>query len=137
MKYFQFLTLLFGLAFFTYSCETKESPERKKLYNEVMAIHDDVMPEMKTINTLERAIKKKIDSNGSQDSIVMMKATLKRLETADQMMMNWMHELNVPNKSVPDAEAIAYLKEEKIKIERVSIKMRKAIESGQAIVEKF
>ena len=97
MKYFQFLTLLFGLAFFTYSCETKESPERKKLYNEVMAIHDDVMPEMKTINTLERAIKKKIDSNGSQDSIVMMKATLKRLETADQMMMNWMHELNVPN----------------------------------------
>ena len=102
-----------------------------------MAIHDEVMPEMKTINTLERSLKKKISTIGSQDSLIMMKATLKRLEEADQLMMNWMHELDVPSKDVPDDVAIAYLKKEKNKITSVSTKMKKAIESGKAIVQKF
>jgi len=137
MKYFLPILLFFGTVLLIVGCKPNINPERQKIYDEVMAIHDEVMPEMKTINTLERSLKKKISTIGSQDSLIMMKATLKRLEEADQLMMNWMHELDVPSKDVPDDVAIAYLKKEKNKITSVSTKMKKAIESGKAIVKKF
>jgi len=99
-----------------------------------MAIHDEVMPEMGTIHKLEKGIKKKIANTASQDSLIMMKATLKRVSESGEGMMDWMHKLDVPGKKVPDAEAIAYLKSEKEKISMVSMKMKKAIASGKAIL---
>ena len=50
-------------------------------------------------------------------------------------MMDWMHQLDIPGSNVSDEEAIAYLKEEKLKISSVSSRMKTAIQSGKAIME--
>jgi len=132
MKFLKPILFLIGILLISFSCKHSENPERNKLYDEVMAIHDEVMPEMKTIHYLEKNLKKKIAVVTNQDSLIMMKATLKRVEEAGEGMMDWMHELDVPGRKVPDADAIAYFKQEKLKITSVSTKMKKAIQSGKA-----
>ena len=117
-----------------FSCKHSSNPERQAIYDQVMEIHDEVMPEMSTINKLERQLKKKLETMESQDSIIMVKGTVKRLGEAGEGMMDWMHQLKVPGSEVPDEEAIDYLKEEKIKISHVSSKMKTAIQSGKSIM---
>jgi len=127
---FVFSSLLFSLS----SCSHSDNPERNKAYDEMMAIHDEVMPEMGTIHRLEKGLKKKIENTSSPDSLVMIKATLQRLSDSGDSMMDWMHNLDVPGKKVPDDEAIAYLKLERDKISTVSTRMKKSIESSKALL---
>ena len=118
-----------------FSCKHSSNPERQAIYDQVMEIHDEVMPEMSTINKLERQLKRKLETMESQDSIIMVKGTVKRLGEAGESMMDWMHQLDIPGTNVPDEEAIAYLKQEKLKISSVSSRMKTAIQSGKAIME--
>ena len=118
-----------------FSCKHSSNPERQAIYDQVMEIHDEVMPEMSTINKLERQLKRKLETMESQDSIIMVKGTVKRLGEAGESMMDWMHQLDIPGSNVSDEEAIAYLKEEKLKISSVSSRMKTAIQSGKAIME--
>ena len=122
------------LLFCLVSCVHSNNPERNKAYDEMMAIHDEVMPEMGTIHKLEKGLKKKIENTSSPDSILLMKTTLQKLSASGEGMMDWMHNLNVPKKNVPDAEAIAYLKSEKVKISKVSKQMKESIKSSKAIL---
>ncbi len=128
-----FFVLIFGVVLLV-NCSHSDNPERQKAFDEMMEVHDEVMPEISTINKLSRQIKKKISATANQDSLIMMKATLTRLEEAEEGMMDWMHELDVPGKKVEDAKAIAYMQKEKDKISIVSQKMKKAIQSGKSLL---
>ena len=130
---FYFLLLALSCLSFMH-CGHSDNPERQKAFDEMMQVHDEVMPEISTINKLSRKLKKKIEMTQNQDSLIMMKATLTRLEEAEEGMMDWMHELNVPGKNIEDANAIDYMKKEKDKISIVSQKMKKSILSGKAIL---
>jgi len=127
---FGYILILIAFA----SCKHSDNTERNRLYNEMMEIHDEVMPEMKTIHYLEKNLEKKIAATGNQDSVIMMKGTLKRVKESGESMMDWMHKLDIPGKKIPDEEAIAYFIAEKEKISIVSTKMKKAIISGKAIL---
>lgn len=116
------------------SCKHSDNPERQKAFDEVMEIHDEVMPEISTINKLTRQLKGKIDMMANPDSIQIMKTALSDLEKSEEGMMDWMHELDVPGKKIEDAAAIVYLNKEKIKIRKVSVDMKKSIANGKLIL---
>ncbi len=132
MKYY-FLLLFFG-SICLISCGHSDNPERQKAFDAMMEVHDEVMPEISTINKLSRKLKKKIETTVNQDSVAMMKQTLTALEEAEEGMMDWMHELDVPGKKVEDADAIAYMKKETDKISIVSQKMKNSISAGKTIL---
>ena len=134
MKFLPSFFLLLISTLVLVNCGHSDNPERQKAFDEMMEVHDEVMPEISTINALSRKLKEKIAASGNQDSLIMMKATLTRLEEAEEGMMDWMHKLDVPKKDIEDAKAIAYMKKEKEKISIVSTNMKKAIQSGKAIL---
>lgn len=109
----------------TQSC----TDERKLLFNEVMDIHDTCMPEMSNLNRIKRNIRQ---ADIAEDSPLKGKSfeMLEQIETAEEGMMAWMRDFKVPKKDDEDSEVIPYLKEEKIKIQKVSDDMYRALDVG-------
>lgn len=105
-----------------------ENPEIQKLYDEVMEVHDAVMPEISTINKLKRTIRK-IDP---QDSMTV--ALIKELGDADEAMMSWMADFK-PKKDQEESEQLAYLASEKLKISKVSDQMLGSINKAKAYLD--
>ena len=111
------------------SCrENHSNPEVQTLYDEVMFIHDEVMPEMGTIHRLKKQIRK-LDT---QDSISF--ALIKQLDEADESMMSWMAQFKT-DKDASDEEKMAYLNEEKAKISEVSRLMKQSIEDANTFLK--
>lgn len=120
------------------SCtSSKAESEVEKMYKEVMIIHDEVMPEMSTIQRLKKQISK-VDTSSLVDlspDILMNQIT--QLEKADNAMMDWMASFKKPKKDTPQEIAIAYLYEEKKSITEVKNIMLTSIADGKKLMEKI
>jgi len=94
------------------------------LYEEVMKIHDEVMPKMEDIMKMKQALKEEIKNTPDMvearrkeiDSI------LSRLDVASKSMMNWMHEFSPPD-SATNEEYKKFLEDqlEKVKVVKENI----------------
>jgi len=117
------------LAFTILGCRGEfATQEIANSYNSVMAIHDEVMPEMGTINKLRKKIKKL----EAQDSISL--TLLAQLEKADDGMMEWMQDFSL-DKSGSIAEQLDYLSKEKVSIQQVSDLMKQSISDAQKYID--
>jgi Zn-dependent M16 (insulinase) family peptidase len=109
--------------------ETKNTDPSKDsanmaLYEEVMKIHDEVMPKMEDIMKMKQALKEEIKNTPDMvearrkeiDSI------LSRLDVASKSMMNWMHEFSPPD-SATNEEYKKFLEDqlEKVKVVKENI----------------
>ncbi len=104
------------------------SSEIQSSYESVMKVHDEVMPEMSTINKLQRKLKK-LDL---QDPKVMeLKSAL---QSADDGMMDWMHDFKLDRKA-PKNSQLDYLQKEQQKIDKVSDDMKTSIANAQAYLD--
>lgn len=114
----------------TKSGDTAEAPvsQSTSLYDEVMAIHDEVMPEMATIHRL----KKQLEDAGTPENSVITGTQIKSLNEADDAMMSWMAMFKLPENKVQEA---AYLESEKIKITEVRNQMYKAMEDAKKTLD--
>lgn len=99
------------------------------LHQEVMDVHDAVMPELGTINKLRKQLKKRLkdDTETQKDKI---QDLIYRLGDADDAMMTWMGEFKKPSYK-DEAAARSLYAEEKIKITAVDQKMKKVIADAQ------
>jgi len=129
------LSLLFGLLFFS-SCKSGYSPEVQKLYDEVMVIHDEVMPEMGTIHKLKKQLKAVLKDGAGNFDAKLVNDQIEALDYADDAMMDWMHQFKVP-KETTDQEKIDYLKDQKNKMTKVNIDMKAIITSAKNEVKKY
>jgi len=128
---FSIFILLLGLS----SCKSYQ-PEVSKLADEVMVIHDEIMPEMSTIHKLRKKIKKRLkDGQLAPEKIQNYKNSLTELENADEAMMVWMQEYEIPDAAVE--KQISYLNKEENKIKEVKIMMESAIKNAQNVVNEF
>lgn len=106
---------------------------RNNHYQEVIAIHDEVMPKMQNIISLQERIIIRIDSLTEVDTTLLELKELSllnsELASADKSMMDWMHQFNskINSNDVSDEVAIAYLEEQKIKILEVKEVMNNSI----------
>jgi len=126
------LSILFGLLLFS-ACKSGFSPEVQKLYDEVMVIHDEVMPEMGTIHSLKKKLKKALKQSDGNVDVKMINDQIQALDIADDAMMDWMHQFKVP-KEASSEEQLAYLKDQKQKMTKVNVDMKSIIKNAKNAV---
>jgi len=128
-----FLFLLIALAFS--ACNTEQSAQ-EKLWDEMMAVHDEVMPKMGDLNRLSRNIRAQLDTVPPIDTLQKLQQLdlLIRLGKAEEGMMVWMNELKILDDlraTQSHKEIIRYLETEKQRIGAVRDSMLAGIEAGE------
>jgi hypothetical protein len=125
--------------------ETGPGPEQQQeeqLWEEVMAIHDDVMPEMADINRLTKEMDELLQNQKLSDlNRAQVLETMQELDKAGEGMWTWMNELQqlepMRAKGKSHEEIMTYLRGEKAEIEQVRNDMRSSIEQGKALLEQI
>lgn len=112
------------------------------LWDEVMVVHDEVMPKMSAINKLTGRIKDQLQNNEELEENLKakMEVILQDLQKSDEGMWDWMHNLKQLGKlreSLDHQGIVDYLKEEKVKIAKVKEDMLTSIEKGQALIKEL
>ncbi len=136
-----FSILICSILFLSFSCkEEKKAPEGASQMDEVMAIHDEVMPKMGTIGKLVGDLKAKVDTTemGHKYEVAM-----KDLQDANTAMMDWMkdfgdrfnHEEILEGKAL-SAEKQEWLDEEEEKVKVVKEKINGSIARAEALLSK-
>jgi regulator of replication initiation timing len=110
-----------------------EDNPNQALYDQVMDIHDEVMPRMGEIQRLKRELTEKIEN--SPDMVIEQKQELERvisnLDSASHEMMDWMHKFKPEKDSVDQEKAREYLEVEMEKIKKVRELMNESIEKAK------
>ncbi len=136
-----FSILICTVLFLSFSCkEEKKAPEGSSQMDEVMAIHDEVMPKMGTIGKLVGDLKAKVDTTemGQKYEVAM-----KDLQDANTAMMDWMkdfgdrfnHEEILEGKELTQ-EKQQWLDEEEEKVKVVKEKINGSIARAEALLAK-
>ncbi|WP_339789747.1 hypothetical protein [uncultured Imperialibacter sp.] len=132
------ILLLFMVATAT-ACSNEQKEQKDALMAEVMAAHDEVMPKMGELRKTAKDLQAKADSLSTltdQDfaaEISTLRQTAERIEDANEGMMEWMRQFEMPDNEAPIAEVLVYLKDQKEKIDKVKDEMLKSLEEGKAL----
>ena len=131
MMYARLLIVFLVLNLF--SCQNNDA---EVLHNQIMDIHDEVMPKTGEIAYLYLAFRKKVETD-STISINQKMELLKQaddLEKAEDEMMVWMNDYTPPHKmksSKNDNQIIAYLQEQKKIISIIKVHTDASLASGK------
>ncbi len=136
---FKTATLFLSLFLILVSC--KPDPKKDKELSqmeEVMAVHDEVMPKMGTISNLIADLKPKVDSTevGKEN----LKA-IRDLQGAHKSMMKWMQDFGkrfdyeeIMNGKELNAEKQGWLNEEEIKVNELREKINTSIANAERVL---
>ena len=113
----------------------------KALYDDVMDVHDEMMPKMENMMSMKGKLKEKVDllkEEAAQSELVQeIESTIQSLETADEAMMNWMRQFDPETDSLSHEEIVEYYTLQKQKMDSVKVIMMEAIESASAKLEQL
>jgi len=102
------------------------------LYNEVMDVHDEVMPKMDDLYKAKKNLQEKLKDSTLHDTTRMRMQTLVRdLDQASESMMVWMREFNPLPDSTSEDKARQYLEGEMVRIQKVKKDMLEALERAK------
>lgn len=124
--------LLILSSIFLLSCENTLQKEREQVFKEVMEIHDEMMM-MGKIRGAQSKLKKMMES----DSINIEKYQIAydQLQVADDAMMDWMRQFKNPAQNTDAKEAIEYLKDQKVKVQKMKEVMVENMDKAKQVVE--
>lgn len=135
MKYL--IPLFLFVLFAGISCKNSTEKEGPTQMQRVMAVHDEVMPEMKTIANLVGELQPKVDSVG--DGLRYGKA-VNNLQDSHKAMFTWMQEFGerftsdeILNGAPLSAEKQRWLDEEEEKVNALKEQILKSIEEARAL----
>lgn len=116
-------------------CDTKK--DNQALYDEVMNVHDEVMPKMDDIYKLKEELKKEIvDTPGMvEEKRKAIESAILQLDAASEEMMDWMRNFNPLPDSLGEENARKYLEEQKTKVDKVKEDMLQAIDKAKSLNE--
>jgi predicted house-cleaning noncanonical NTP pyrophosphatase (MazG superfamily) len=119
------------------SIEEQHADSREELYNQVMAVHDEVMPKMDEIYRLKTKLQEELQdllqnkSEANAEQIKSLTDKINSLENASKEMMVWMRQFDVQPDSLGHEVIMEGLNEEMKKIEKVKRDMLDAIQSAK------
>lgn len=107
------------------------------LYNQVMDIHDEVMPKMEDLYKLKKKMEEEIAQAPSltEERKRELEGLIAKLDSANLAMMDWMHEFNPLPDSANQEDAREYLENEMERVKKVREKMLDAIKEVQQKVQ--
>jgi hypothetical protein len=121
------LAVILSLFFLVPSCGEKGDP----LFDEVMVIHDEVMPKTGYMQKLKTQLEASKSKTTDSLEILNIQNVIDDLVTADDAMFDWMKDFRPPeDKDIRDS----YLIEEKIRIQSVSDQMLKSISDAEKLL---
>jgi hypothetical protein len=91
-----------------------------------MDVHDEVMPRMDDIYKQKKEFQDKLATKPADSLVVQQK--IARLDSADHMMMDWMHQFNPPESKASDEEAEKYLEDQLTKVNAMKDYVLKALD---------
>ncbi|HHL51879.1 MAG TPA: hypothetical protein ENJ39_00755 [Flammeovirgaceae bacterium] len=95
--------------------------QRQQAYDQVMAVHDEVMARMPQLDSLAGLLKERLNTPTDSLQAVEVQQALTALEAADQAMWDWMHGFDANGiKALPDSLALARLRLERQRIDSVA-----------------
>ncbi|MEH6512211.1 hypothetical protein [Maribacter arcticus] len=137
-KLFTLLTIV-GLLSVT-SCKESKKAEETSRMEQVMDIHNEVMPKMGTLGKLVGQLKPMADSLGTES--IEAKA-MKDLQQANKSMMDWMQGFGnrfdpeeIMNGKELSEEKEQWLKEEEEKVKKVKEDINSSIQRAEEILKK-
>lgn len=92
LKKHWFILIVLGVGLLSCNNESESKKQYEQNFEEVLRIHDEVMPKMGELNTLSMQLKERIDTS-SKDSHKYEEA-ITALEDAHDFMMDWMHDFS-------------------------------------------
>lgn len=98
------------------------------LYDQVMDIHDEVMPETETLYNLSKSLKVQLSEAVGDEEQIRLQERIAYLDSVNDMMMDWMRKFKPQPDTVDPEKARAYYELELEKIKRVKEAMLTAIE---------
>ena len=124
--------LILILTVIVFSCQSSQESELGTLKDEVMSIHDEVMPKMGELRRVRKSLLIQADSLVGIDSIASSKLTYLRdeIDNANEGMMQWMRNFE-PEFEGTNEEIKAYLEEQKIAVTKVKDDMNASLASGK------
>jgi hypothetical protein len=130
------------LLFLVISLPACQNSEVEVLHNEIMDIHDEVMPKTSDIAYLYLAFRKKVetDSTISTDQKIELLKQADDLEKAEDEMMVWMNDYIPPHimkSSKNKNEIIDYLLEQKKIISEIKVHTNTSLALGEEWKEKL
>ncbi len=123
------------------SCkQEKKGSEVPTQMEEVMIIHDEVMPKMGKLSKLVSELKEKIDTTATGKEYA---AAMKDLKDSNKSMMDWM--MGFSDRFNPDEilegkelslEKKEWLNEEEVKVKALKEQINSSIEKAEALLDK-
>jgi hypothetical protein len=98
------------------------------LYNQVMDIHDEVMPKTEEIYNISKRWKAALQDANSPEEKELIQRKIDRLDSVNKMMMDWMHEFKPLPDTTNEETARLYYETHLEKIKRVKEAMLLALE---------
>lgn len=140
------LLSLFTILFVITACTTKDD-SIKKLQDEVIAIHDEVMPLMGTFVHNSIAIDSilnnfdQIKANHPDLDTIQQKEALTSLKNsiddANEAMNDWMHELDLDFENKSREEIENYLQDEKTKVKGINAQFKEIEKKSEEILKPY
>ncbi len=129
--------LLGALLIFS-SCDNKEQEQKVEfdtLFQQVMKIHDDVMPETNNLYKLKKFAQDNIDVIPDTSIYIKpLRDVQLNAEKADEVMMQWMEKFSVPEAS--HKEKMQYLQNQLVEIDEVRKVMLSTLYDGKLVIRK-
>ncbi|WP_436517606.1 hypothetical protein [Ekhidna sp. To15] len=124
--------LLTGLIATLMACGPSKKEELQTLKDEVLAIHDEVMPKMGELRKTRKGLEALADSLMATDSTQAIKISslAADISAANEGMMQWMRAFE-PEFEGTDEEIQKYLEEQKVAVQKVKDDMNESLESGK------
>lgn len=124
------------IVFFILNLLSCKNDDAEILHNEIMHIHDEVMPKTGEIAYLYFAFRKKVETDSTISSVQKMELLKQAddLEKAEDEMMVWMNDYIPPHKMRPsknEDEIIDYLQEQKKIISNIKVHTNSSLASGK------
>jgi len=139
MKFIRSTSVLFLLLNFA-ACQQNQDHEHddaatspnQSLYEEVMGIHDDVMPKMNDLYKAKTRLQTRLAAPGVGDAERQeVTLAIARIDSASEGMMVWMRQFDPIPDSVGEDKARAYLQEELVKVKKVREDILEALKMAE------
>jgi len=128
------LNILLIVTVFCISCGPDQKAIEKAKFDEVMAVHDEMMPKMSAIRKLKQKLVEKAQAIAPEDSTGIEQESLTELvaelETASESMMIWMRSFAEPEEGTAHEEVLKFYEQEMEKVMEVREKMSNAIDKA-------
>lgn len=122
------------------ACSPSQSDENKKRRDEIIAVHDEVMPKMGQLKNLEKIALQKAEelsmsSESDSSKVQDLKDLALQLDQAYEGMFVWMRQYEVEDGEKTPEEIKAYLEDQMVLVSDVNKKMKEALSKADSLLK--